>query len=169
MEKQILENYEISQKTIALIPAAHMEYATIAIEADQLYYIKKFPLQLIDRACLKGFSSYDGRRKAVGYQLGIRHKVPIPISPHEQIYAFPTHSPTQFDCFWLFYQHVRTVKPCPKTNGVNVTFKTGQQLSIPVSYYTIEKQLQRTAQCIVRFSYETTTLFNPRSTPALSY
>jgi competence protein ComK len=152
MEKIILEDYEITQKTMALLSAAHLDYWTIVLEPDQQLYIHKKPLQLIKTACLKGGSTYEGRRTAVHYLTQSKNKVPIPINPLEHFYAFPTHSPNQFHCNWIFYHHVKSMTPCKKSNETIITFKNSQELTLPVSHYTLEKQLYRTATCMLRFS-----------------
>ncbi|MCT8140513.1 competence protein ComK [Anaerobacillus sp. CMMVII] len=164
----ILANYSVNKDTLALLSVAHPDYHTIAIETDRKLYIRKTPFQIIKAACLKGGSTYEGRRAAVTYLTGAKHKVPIPINPTEHIYAFPTYSPTQFECSWIFHDHVHSISPYQKNHTV-ITFKNELQLKLPVSYYTIEKQMYRTAQCIIRFTHFTNekTFCMPRSTPEL--
>ncbi len=150
----ILENYEINKDTVVLMPARHIDYETIVLERNAKFYVKKTPLELIRAACLEGGSTYEGRREAVIALTGSQNKVPIPIEPLQHIYAFPTHSPKQFDCCWLFYHHVKSMKPHPKSSSKTlVTFKNSRELTVPVSYYSLEKQMLRTSQCILRFSY----------------
>ncbi|OIJ16520.1 hypothetical protein BKP45_21180 [Anaerobacillus alkalidiazotrophicus] len=156
MNQTILSNYEITSQTMALLSVAHLDYCTIALEPSQEFYINKPPLQLIKQACLEGGSTYEGRKKAVVHLTGAKHKVPIPINQLEQIYAFPTHSPNQFECSWIFHQHIRSITPLktPKEpQQTMITFHNMKQLKLPVSYYSIEKQMQRTASCIIRFSH----------------
>jgi len=150
----VLSDYEIHNGTVAILSAAAVEYSTIVLEPDQTLYSRKTPLQLIKDACLEGGSTYDGRREAVTHLTGAQNKVPIPINPREHIYAFPTHSPQLFECNWLFYHHIRRIQPKPKTPGVSIiTFKDRKEpLTLDVSYNTLQKQIQRTAYCIVRFS-----------------
>ncbi len=155
MNKDVLTNYEVNKNTLALLPTFQPDYNTIAIEPCGEYQIRKTPLQLIKHACLEGGSSYEGRREAVAYLIGAKNKVPIPINPLEQIYAFPTHSPKQFECSWIFQHHIRSLKPHSfpnQTKGSIITFKNNFQLTLPISYYTIEKQMQRTSYCMIRFS-----------------
>ena len=101
-EPVVLSHYDINRDTIALIPATHPDYSTIVWEKDQILHVRKTPIQLIKKGSLEGGAEYDGRRAAVTYKTGIQSKVPIPINPFEQIYAFPTHSPKLFECTWLF-------------------------------------------------------------------
>jgi competence protein ComK len=97
MNETVLTDYEINKETIAIIPANHIDYYSIVLERDQQLHVKLTPLQLIKASCLEGGSTYDGRRLAVTHQTGAQNKVPIPIHPLEQIYAFPTHSPSLHD------------------------------------------------------------------------
>ncbi|MFC4620290.1 competence protein ComK [Camelliibacillus cellulosilyticus] len=154
MTPDVLSNYEIHRGTMAVLSASAIEFSSIALEVDGKLHIRKPPLQLIKEACLDGGSTYDGRRIAVTYLTGAQNKVPIPIHPMEQIYAFPTHSPQLHECHWLFYHHVLSIKPAPKSPSQSIVrFKNyPDPLKLDVSYNTLDKQMQRTSFCIVRFS-----------------
>ncbi|WP_227937161.1 competence protein ComK [Alkalihalobacillus deserti] len=154
MPKIILEHYEINPDTFALLPAYHTDYDTIVWERDQLLYVRKTPLQLLKEACLEGGAEYDGRRIAVTHKTGIQSKIPIPVNPLEHIYAFPTHSPKQSECSWIFYHHIKSIKRHPKNSTQSIiTFKNIKEYSLNVSYHALDKQVQRTSYCIVRFSH----------------
>lgn len=154
-QANILSDYEINSSTMAIIVAAQLDYYSIAIERNGSFPIRKSPLELIKRACLEGGSSYEGRRIAVHYFTGIKHKAPIPINPQQGLFAFPTLSPSQFSCAWLFYHHIASIKPITKGKKAKqtlITFKNKEQLTLPISHYILQKQYQRTSQCIVQFS-----------------
>lgn len=150
----ILDHYEISPHTSALLPAYHIDYDTIVWEQDQILYVKKKMMPLLKEGCLVGGAEYDGRRRAVTHKTGIQSKIPIPVNPLDHIYAFPTHSPKQHDCCWIFYHHIQSIKrhPTLPTQSI-VTFNSGKELTLNVSYHTLDKQVQRTSYCIVRFSH----------------
>ncbi|RXJ02242.1 competence protein [Anaerobacillus alkaliphilus] len=153
MTVEILLDYTINQNTIAIITVAHIDYQTKVIEKNAIFYVKKPALELIKNACLIGGSSYEGRKIAVSYHMRVKHKVPIPINPILHIFAFPTHSPTQYHCSWIFPSHVKAIEKHPtKPNHTVIIFKNSYKLEIPVSYYQIEKQLLRSAGCIIQFS-----------------
>lgn len=155
MNNKIYASYHVNTDTMAILSAAHPDYDAIALEPNCECHIQKPPLHLIKQACLEGGSSYEGRRAAVVYQTGIKHKIPIPISPLEQIYAFPTHSPKEFECTWIFPNHVRQIIPYILPNQPNQTkiiFQNLTHIILPVSYYTIEKQIQRSSYTMIRFS-----------------
>ncbi len=138
---------------MALIPARQIHYCTVAIEPLQQHHVNQLTLTMIKEACLPGGSTYDGRRLAVISQTGAQNKVPIPINPMELIYAFPTSSPSNPDCIWIFYTHVKTIKPHPKqpTSSL-VVFKNYHEIEVPVSLQVLQRQMQRTSYCMVRFS-----------------
>lgn len=149
--KIVLNHYEINKKTMVLIPVSNWEYSTLVLEADgKRLYVKETPFQLIKDACLKGGSTYEGRRAAVVKLTNIKNKVPIPINPYEQICAFPTHSPYQFNCHWIFFEHIASIHPKQPSQSI-IIFQNFEELVVPISYYTLQKQMHRTADCIVRF------------------
>jgi competence protein ComK len=87
------------------------------------------------------------------HKTGIDKKVLIPINPNENIYAFPTHSPSLHECIWIFYFNVKEFKP----NGNNkaqtiITFNNSKELLVDVSYQIIKEQMFQTSYCVLRFS-----------------
>ncbi|WP_085522180.1 competence protein ComK [Tuberibacillus sp. Marseille-P3662] len=153
MEKVLTEqdHYEISRSTMALIPYNHSLYNLKVIDTEGDHYLIKSPTQLIHEACVARASTYDGRRKAVKMHLHIPKKVPIPVSPIENIYVFPTHSPDQFHCHWIAYRHIHDIHSLTNQTSL-VTFKNGRQLKLNLSYYSLEKQLHRTTYCMSSYS-----------------
>lgn len=149
---KILSHYKITEKTLSLQPAAHIEYQTIVEEEQQIYYVKQTPLQIIKEAVLHGGATYNGRREAISYLTGIQKKIPIPIEPNKQIYAFPTLSPTQNDCCWIFFHHVDAIRsyklPNDKSYRSIILFKNGTKLNMKESAFTLEKQMYRTWLCV---------------------
>lgn len=162
MKPTILQDYEITNETLALLPSKHHQYETIAVEATGHYYIQKSAIRIMKEACLMGGSTYDGRRAAVIHLTNSKHKVPIPIDPSQYIYAFPTHSPKDLNCSWLFYKHIYSISPLKNKEAI-VTFTNRKQLQLPVSHYTLEKQIQRTSHCLFRFSQTSFELLPNRS------
>ncbi|MBM7571394.1 competence protein ComK [Aquibacillus albus] len=153
---KILSNYDVNEQTMALLPAAHLDYYTIVLDCNRQLLVKRTPLQLIGSACLKAGSSYDGRRSAVIYLTNSKKKIPIPIDPFLNIYAFPTCSPSQFHCHWIFYHHVKSIVSNSKTSQANtpssIIFKNEYQLPMKESFYLLEKQMHRTAECVTILS-----------------
>jgi len=165
----IMDHYFINEHTIALLPAKQIEYQTTVIETNNILRINKTPLQIIKDACISNWSSYEGRRRAVIHHTKYKHKVPIPIHIEKQICAFPTHSPTHFDCKWIFSNHILQLKKCTTSCRSVVEFTNNRQLKVNVSPYILEKQFQRSLSCMtymsnsLKTSYETTLNKTPES------
>jgi competence protein ComK len=132
---------------MALVPARNTEYYTIVHELHQTIYVKKTPLEIIHQGCLLNYSSYNGRRDAVIHHTGYARKVPIPIDPERNIITFPTLSPSNFDCVWIFLKHIECFTP--QNKNTLITFRNGKLLSVPVSSLVVEKQVYRSTRCLL--------------------
>ncbi|MGP7818040.1 competence protein ComK [Niallia sp. 01092] len=146
----IIRDYDIDEKTLALIPVKHIHYHTIVLTSNQNLYVKKTPFELIKKAALNGGSDYRGRRTSMIYLTGIKQKNPIPISESKNIFAFPTQSPKQLNCYWIFFHHVDSIKPIESASSERhsiILFKNKQKLHIKESVYLLEKQMYRTWLC----------------------
>jgi len=152
--KIIQLTYEVTPNTMAIFPAREIEYSAIVKEEHQIIYVRQTPLQIIKAACLEGGSTYEGRRKAVTHLTGAIQKVPIPINPRRNIFAFPTHSPTAFECNWIFYHHIKSILPSQQGNTIQsiIQFKNQQELPMNESHYLLEKQYTRTTMCVLQYS-----------------
>ncbi|MFA9560376.1 competence protein ComK [Evansella sp. AB-rgal1] len=154
----VLEDYAINKRTLALLSAAHIDYQTIVLEGNNIFYIRKRPMELIKSACYKGGASYEGRREATIHETTAKKKVPIAINTNENIFVFPTLSPNNFHCNWIFYHHVLHVIPIPKIpNQCTIIFNNRKQITLNVSSEVIEKQMNRTHTCTKYFSLTKTT------------
>ncbi|SDJ97518.1 competence protein ComK [Sediminibacillus albus] len=153
---ELLADYQVNKHTMALLAAAQLEYETVVLEQERQLYVKQPPLQLIKKACLDAGSTYDGRRLAIIYHTGSRKKVPIPINPEKNIFAFPTCSPASFSCYWIFYRHIFDIETGPSVENSSaqstIVFTNGQQLPMKESAYVLKKQQLRTALAISKFS-----------------
>ena len=147
-------SYTITNQTLAIIPVNKRDYHSIVFEQERVIHTKEKPFQLIQAACLEHWSTYEGRRRAVVHQTGFQQKVPIPISINKKIFAFPTYSPHDHACCWIFSSHVRDIAAISIENRMlsEITFHTGKRLSIDVSPYILKKQFQRTLQCMYMIS-----------------
>lgn len=146
--KEIVSSYTITKKTAALIPVKHPDYLTKVIETENIFYVTKSPLSIIKKACLQGYSSYEGRREAVKHYTGYQRKVPIPIIPKHNIFAFPSLSPEAFECIWLFPAHIESITQAitaDETIRSLVTLKNSKTIYMSESPSVLKKQLQRTA------------------------
>jgi competence protein ComK len=154
----IQANYLPTERTIALFPAKQIDYETIALEENRKIFIKKPAFEIIQKACIRYGASYEGRRNAVVELTGYKQKVPIPISIHKNIYTFPTHSPKNYECIWLFTKHIQAAFPLSTRKSADaksmILLANNQQFPLPLSHYMIRKQIERTRQCTDLFSNE---------------
>ena len=144
------DEYKVNQKTIALLPAKAVSHDTIAWEENQMLYVRQTPLEIIKESCLVYGSSYEGRRQAVTYNTSYQKKLPIPLSRQKHIYAFPTHATRNFDCHWIFSEHILQIIGSSTTKEAIIQFKNNQMLPLSVSRYVLEKQFHRTLECMLQ-------------------
>ncbi|MGJ9383948.1 competence protein ComK [Salipaludibacillus sp. CF4.18] len=153
MIDNVYKDYKITKNTQALLPSYRSDSSTLVFETGLKIYVKQNPLEIIKAACLDGFSTYEGRREAAIYRMGAKRKVPIAICPTQDIYAFPSLSPTNFHCHWLFFDHIQDfTSPKNESRQTIVTFKNNRKLLLSVSPSVLEKQMYRTSLCILRCS-----------------
>lgn len=149
---KILDDYEVNRSTMALLSVAHIDYCTIVIEEHQVLYVRKTTTEIVKAACLVGGASFEGRCKALRHCTGMVQKVPVAINPGLHIYAFPTQSPKAFECNWIFFNHVKyinTFKLPNKEIKSRISFNNGQYIDLDESLYILEKQMRKTAMCVV--------------------
>jgi competence protein ComK len=147
---EVREDYEISPSTMAITFNAHAIYQTKIYDVHGVFCCSRKGMNLMEEGCLQGGSTYDGRKKAVTYLKRFIQCTPIPVIPNEGVFAFPTCSPTNWNCTWIFYRHIKQF--ARDGEQTIVTFHNGATLTVDVSYYTFEKQIQRTESCVVLFS-----------------
>lgn len=149
MKKLIRNNHLLTEEDQALISASHEEYRTIVCTPSGPLYIKKDPIEIIKESCLRDSSSYEGRREAVKHMTGFINKVPIPISTSKNIYAFPTSSPSNPNCVWLLYNHIKEIEKVQdeELHRTIVHFHDGSSIPLQASHHVLENQFLRTARC----------------------
>ena len=150
----IHEDYLINEKTLALEPAQTIDCDTIVIERRNTVYVRKTPLQLIKKACIYNWTTYDGCREAVMKNTNYKKKLPILINKEKNICTFPTHAIKHIDCKWIFWNHILKIIKDQETNGSIIQFYDGTHLSVPVSYYILQKQYERASECMLKELYK---------------
>lgn len=153
-----VDHYSVTEQTMALVPNLDGEYIVKVFERDRTepIYVKQTALKLIDQACKEQLSDIRSRRNAVRDQLNFAKKQPIAIDILRRIYAFPTESPYNPTCHWLFLSHIKEIKPLrtAEKNGkrkTKIIFKDLQELVIDTSTYILSKQYDRTLKCKEHF------------------
>ncbi|WP_067729110.1 competence protein ComK [Oceanobacillus damuensis] len=155
---KIVAHYTIHEQTMALMPAYHSNYQTIALEQERTLFIRQTPMQLIQAACLEYGATYEGRKQAVIHKTGFQRKIPLPIDAGKNIYVFPTHATNDPDCSWIFATHVRNINPtthlAEKAPSSKITFSNGAEILVDVPSSFLQKQMERTLICLSTFSLE---------------
>lgn len=124
-------------------------YPQYSLESNRELHIRQIPLQLIKEACLKhDWTTYEGRRQAVIHHTKYKRKVPIPIHMEKQIVAFPTHSPKDFNCIWIFSNNLLSINNHSEKDKTVITFRNGRILLVNVSPHIIQKQHERALTCL---------------------
>ena len=143
-----MNNYEINKGTLAIIPVG--ENLSTVIEEDNIINITKPSQEIIEESCKFFGSSYEGRLEGTKKILGFNYKIPIIIEESNDIIFFPTSSPRNSDCHWISLNKIQNIKKNKKTT--KIIFKTGQEISLNISYYSLENQIFRATrlQSIIR-------------------
>ena len=95
----IMNNYEINSKTSAIIPMKNN--SSKVIEENNIFYINKNPISIIDHSCKYFGSSYEGRHIGTVNMIGKSYKTPILIEETHNIIFFPTLSSKSKECYWI--------------------------------------------------------------------
>ncbi|WP_428911331.1 competence protein ComK [Niallia sp. Krafla_26] len=152
-EKEFNMDFEINPLTVAILPIEFGEgklYSKV-YQLDEEFFVPFKPLDLIKKACKAFGASYEGRRDGCRHLVGITHKVPITIDSTNLVYFFPTNSPTKAPCAWISHEHVKEYKKSDSSH-THVTFRNNKSIVIPISVYSFEKQMLRTALLRTRLS-----------------
>ena len=151
----VITSYDISLKTMALLPARDIDYDTIIIEENKTENVRQTSFNIIEDACLKrNWTTYEGRRDGVIQQTNFKQKTPIPIDIQKGIYFFPTHSPNNMDNIWIAFHHILSIGKIPARERTKdaqsiVHFKNRHALKLNISFHTLKEQYNRTLQCVM--------------------
>ncbi|MDX8047132.1 competence protein ComK [Gracilibacillus sp. S3-1-1] len=145
----MMQNYRITENTLAILPTDNAPNRTKIIEMEQDVYHTSSPSQIIRENCLHYGASYEGRKQSINYHLHYHQKVPIAIFPKRDLYAFPTESPRNKNCIWLLFHGVNDiqVEGNDASGMATVQFINGRRLVLNVSVYTMRAQYERAGVC----------------------
>lgn len=147
-----VEDYEINPYTMMIKPATNNDPQILSeiFEMNGRYLSSDPPFNIVKRSCEYFGSSFNGRRHGTRQLIGITHKPPIVVDPYTSIFLFPTASPTSSHCIWISHDYVSS----HKRNGSDatiVTFQNNEIHELPISFYSFENQLSRTAMLRIKF------------------
>lgn len=148
----VLDDFIVSRYTMAVLPLHFPDHRySKVIEEDGEYVVKLKPIDIIARSCHYYGSSLNGRKEGTKKIIGITHKPPIAIEPQNEIYVFPTTSPSDARCVWISHMHVLKYEPS-RGDTTTVYFTNEKSLCLDISYHSFVNQLYRTAQLRTKLS-----------------
>lgn len=133
-----MENYEINEETLALIP---YDKGTMIYEYNKQIFINKDANDIIYNSCEYFGSTYEGRRIGTIRLTGMTHKLPVIIEESRRIIFFPTSSPRLNKCTWLSLRNIKNIEKFE--NKTKIIFKNYKEIVINSSFSTINNQLLR--------------------------
>ena len=83
------DSYLINHDTLVLEPFFVNGYQSRIVTMHGIHYSKMSTKLLLEAACLRHASTFDGRIQAIRQLTGYKHKTPLLIIP-EEVGAFPT-------------------------------------------------------------------------------
>ncbi len=135
----MLENYEITNRTLAVI--GQDKTTSKVIDGDLEYYIKKNIKNIIDDSCKYYGSSYIGRIEGTKKIIGQNSKPPIIVEESNELIIFPITSPRKDDCIWINLLQLKNITPNAK--NAKLIFNNDKVLELEISYYSLKKQLMK--------------------------
>lgn len=136
-----MKSYEINKDTMAVIPENNKSRV---YEVDDNFLIDQSSLKVMEESCEYFGSTLEGRQRATSKITGITHKVPVIVEESKKIIFFPTMSPRIKECAWLSLKYVD--KYYKVGDNVCIEFRNGRKILLPISYYTIDNQIMRSAR-----------------------
>ncbi|KGX94079.1 hypothetical protein N781_01565 [Pontibacillus halophilus JSM 076056 = DSM 19796] len=150
MKEEFVEEYIITNQTMAVFPNYHPVYMSKILEKEQTVYCHQTPNEIMDASCIRHGSSFSGRRSAMEKMLHTNTKLPIPVDPTNGIYLFPTCSHKNSACIWIAFFHVEQFKELKETKGTSITFSNGSKVKITMSDFSMKRQMQLTGMAIAK-------------------
>ncbi len=132
-----------------LLPAKDPQYASKWYDIHGNEHVSTVrPLELVKEACLQQGASYNGLVESVRYNFGYQKKVPLMIKPQKHFFCFPTRSPEDAECIWIFPHHVHSQHKYHE--GTMVKFSNGQYMQVPIAINIMTRQSERAFNCAYR-------------------
>ncbi len=134
-----MENYEISNNTLAIIPIGYSK--SKVLETDGEIIINLSPFEIVNNSCKYFGSSYTGRHDGTKSLIGVSHKSPIIIEETTEMIFFPTTSPRICNCYWISLNNIKNFSKGLKNS--KVIFENNVELDIDISFNSLSNQILR--------------------------
>jgi competence protein ComK len=147
--------YEIHGLTMAIIPIEiEGNLYSKVLEEDNEIFVSLSPLKIIEHSCIFYGSDFEGRKKGTKGISGYTHKPPIVINSTNDIFFFPTASPTNKNCHWIALHYAYEYKKTPIAN-IQVIFPNNTFFEFPISKSSYEAQVHRTSLYRTKYQQRT--------------
>lgn len=138
----MINSYEISQDTLAIIPIDSKK--SEVIEIGDNFIVNKSATKIVDDSCRFFGSSLNGRYEGTKSLIGVNYKAPVIVEETSSMIFFPTNSPRLTDCTWISLNNIENYS---KNNGkTEIIFKNGKVIEVDVSYGSLENQVLRSTR-----------------------
>jgi len=141
------DSLRIDPQTLVIHPIFEGPMKTHIISTHGTYTSKVSQLELLNLACMRYFSTYEGRIRASRFQMEFHKKTPLLIAENS-IEAFPTKSPSNPECMWIFNHSFRVKFHTTKSSILY--YDSGVEIVVNASIHTIEKQRSRMIMMIYK-------------------
>jgi len=135
----MINNYEINDETLAIIPVD--DKISKVFEIDNTILVNKKTTQIIDDSCKYFGSSFIGRHEGTKNLIGINYKSPIVIEETNNIIFFPTSSPRFNNCGWVALNKIKNYKK--HNEDSKIIFDNNTELIINISIQSLKNQILR--------------------------
>jgi len=140
-----IKKYVTNEDTYMILPVRAMEYYSIVLEKDAIYYVKQTPFEIIKHSCWElDWTTYEGRSKAIAEKQYLPHKTPIMLAKEKKIIAFPTMTPAHVECSWIFlHPNINTGRIL---NQAALFINWEQKIALDITYHTLQVQYEKALQ-----------------------
>lgn len=139
-----MDNYEINNDTLALIPINAS--STKIIEKNDDYIISNSVYNIMENSCEYFGSSYDGRKIGSKKILGSTYKTPIIVEETKQLIFFPTESPLNDECCWISLNNIENYSA--DDNLTKILFFNQRELFVHMRYQNFNNQVLRATRLL---------------------
>jgi len=134
-----MENYEINNGTLAIVPTD--DGKTKIYETDDEFIVDKKVYQVMEESCEYFGSSLIGRQTGSKNILGSSYKVPVVIDESRDIIFFPTSSPLLDSCYWIGLKDIKEI--IKKDRKTIIVFDNNKEIEVDIPYLSIQNQIMR--------------------------
>lgn len=135
-------NYEVNNKTLALIPITEGTRCKV-IEDRKQYNLNTPSFKVIEHSCDYFGVSYKSRLEGSKKITKAVYKSPVLIEETSKLVFFPVTSPTRGDTMWISYNNIYDYYKGSNKSSTIICFNNGYKLEIPVSFYSFNNQYMK--------------------------